>query len=221
MEKRNRRRYYPTTPRQEPAPKNIKSRTIIFCKPYEVLSSFTDPEGRPSVGDYLCIPDVYAAGRLDYDSEGLLLLTSDGKLAHRITHPRHKLKKVYLVQVENIPDQAALQQLQQGVMVKGKLTRPAEVELLAEEPQLFERFPPIRSRNNIPTAWLKITLQEGRKRQVRRMTAAVGHPTLRLVRIAIGPITLADLTPGQWRDLTRTELAALNESLYQAKTISL
>jgi 23S rRNA pseudouridine2457 synthase len=166
------------------------------------------------------VPNVYPAGRLDYDSEGLLLLTTDGKLAHRITHPRHKLKKLYLVQVENIPDQAALQQLKRGVLVKGKLTRPAEVELLPEEPQLFERFPPIRSRNNIPTAWLKITLQEGRKRQVRRMTAAVGHPTLRLVRIAIGPITLADLAPGQWRDLTRIELATLNESLYQAKTIS-
>jgi 23S rRNA pseudouridine2457 synthase len=177
------------------------------------LSSFTDPEGRHTVGDYVDVAKVYAAGRLDYDSEGLLLLTSNGKLAHRITHPRYKLKKVYLAQVENIPVEAALIQLRQGVLVKGIRTRPAEVELLPEEPTLFPRATPIRYRQNIPTAWLKITLQEGRKRQVRRMTAAVGHPTLRLVRIAIGPITLANLLPGQWRDLTDDELKALWNSL--------
>ena len=188
-------------------------RTLIFCKPYQVLSSFTDPEGRPTVGDYVDVPNVYAAGRLDYDSEGLLLLTSNGKLAHRITHPRHKLKKVYLAQVENIPAKAALTQLRRGVLVKGLRTRPAEVELLPQEPELFPRAKPIRYRQNIPTAWLKITLQEGRKRQVRHMTAAVGHPTLRLVRLAIGPITLANLLPGQWRDLTDDELKALWNSL--------
>jgi 23S rRNA pseudouridine2457 synthase len=191
----------------------MADRTLIFCKPYQVLSSFTDPEGRPTVGDYVDVPNVYAAGRLDYDSEGLLLLTSNGKLAHRITHPRHKLKKVYLAQVENIPTEAALTQLRQGVLVKGICTRPAEVVLLPEEPKLFPRSKPIRYRKNIPTAWLKITLQEGRKRQARRMTAAVGHPTLRLVRIAIGSITLGNLLPGQWRDLTDDELKALWASL--------
>lgn len=184
-------------------------RTLIFCKPYRVMTSFTDSEGRPSVGDYVDVPDVYAAGRLDYDSEGLLLLTSDGKLAHRITHPRHKLKKVYLAQVENIPSIKALSQLRHGVVIKGQRTRPANIQLLAQEPQLFPRSVPIRYRKNIPTAWLKITLQEGRKRQVRRMTAAVGHPTLRLVRIAIGPISLGNLQPGQWRDLTPAEQKAL------------
>jgi 23S rRNA pseudouridine2457 synthase len=184
-------------------------RTLIFCKPYRVLTSFTDPDGRPTVGDYVDVPDVYAAGRLDFDSEGLLLLTSDGKLAHRITHPRHKLKKVYLAQVENIPSVEALSQLRHGVAIKGQRTRPAKIELLDKAPQLFPRSVPIRYRQKIPTAWLKITLQEGRKRQVRRMTAAVGHPTLRLVRIAIGPISLGNLQPGQWRDLTSTEQKAL------------
>lgn len=190
-----------------------KNRTIIFCKPYKVLSSFTDPEGRPALGDYVDVPDVYAAGRLDYDSEGLLLLTSDGKLAHRITHPKYKLKKVYLVQVENKPAETALNRFRHGVMVKGKRTRPAQVELLPTEPEIFPRPKPIRYRKNIPAVWLKVTLQEGRKRQVRRMTAAVGHPTLRLIRIAIGSITLDNLLPGQWRDLTPTELRTLRRSL--------
>jgi len=184
-------------------------RTLIFCKPYRVMTPFTDPEGRPTVGDYVDVPDVYAAGRLDYDSEGLLLLTSDGRLAHHITHPRHKLKKVYLAQVENIPSVEALSQLRHGVVIKDQRTRPANIELLAQEPQLFPRSVPIRYRQEIPTAWLKITLQEGRKRQVRRMTAAVGHPTLRLVRIAVGPISLGNLQPGRWRDLTPAEQKAL------------
>lgn len=187
----------------------MSGRTLIFCKPYNVLSSFTDPAGRPAVADYVDVPGVYAAGRLDYDSEGLLLLTSDGKLAHRITHPRYKLPKIYLAQVENIPAEVALEQLRRGVMVKGQRTRPAGVRLLRPEPVVFPRIPPIRDRQNIPTAWLEITLREGRKRQVRRMTAAVGHPTLRLIRIAIGPIRLGDLTPGQWRDLTSAELSNL------------
>jgi 23S rRNA pseudouridine2457 synthase len=186
-----------------------RHRTLAFCKPYRVLTCFTDPEGRATVGDYVDVPDVYAAGRLDYDSEGLMLLTSNGKLAHRITHPRHKLKKVYLAQVENIPSPEALHQLRRGVMVKDIRTRPATVELLQREPDIFARSVPIRERKDIPTAWLKITLQEGRKRQVRRMTAAVGHPTLRLVRIAVGPISLGDLQPGQWRDLTSTEQKTL------------
>ena len=191
----------------------MADRTLIFCKPYKVLSSFTDPEGRPTVGDYIKVPGVYAAGRLDYDSEGLLLLTSDGKLAHRITHPRYKLKKIYIVQVEHVPDRPALDQLRRGVLVKGKQTLPAKVELLSQEPELFPRSQPIRYRRDIATAWLKITLREGRKRQVRRMTAAVGHPTLRLIRIAIGPIPLGDLTPGQWRDLNANELKMLWRNL--------
>ncbi len=184
-------------------------RTLIFCKPYQVLSCFTDPAGRPTVGNYVDVPDVYAAGRLDFDSEGLLLLTSDGRLIRRITHPRHKLTKVYLAQVENIPGPAALSQLRQGVWIKNVRTRPAEVELLPDAPQLFPRAIPIRYRQNIPTAWLKITLREGRNRQVRHMTAAIGHPTLRLVRLAIGPLVLGDLLPGQWRDLTAAEIKAL------------
>lgn len=210
MSKRNkRRRYYPPQP-QKPA---AASRTLIFCKPYKVLTSFTDPEGRPTVGDFVDVPDVYAAGRLDYDSEGLLLLTSDGKLAHRITHPRYKLPKVYWVQVEHLPNDEALAQLRAGVLIKNQTTRPAQVERLATDPQLFPRSKPIRYRQTVPTAWLKITLKEGRKRQVRRMTAAVGHPTLRLIRTAIGPIELGDLEPGQWRDLTPSEMAQLRSSL--------
>ena len=197
----------------------MAGRTLIFCKPYKVLSCFTDPAGRPTLADYIDVSGVYVAGRLDYDSEGLLLLTSDGKLAHQITHPRHKLKKVYLVQVENIPDEPALEQLRRGVVVKGKQTRPAQAELLTEEPNLFPRSEPIRYRSNIPTAWLRITLREGRKRQVRRMTAAVGYPTLRLVRVAIDSIALGDLTPGQWRDLTPAELKSLRDS-FQDRPLS-
>lgn len=213
MNQRKRRRYYPASPRRKKTTTQ-PSRTLIFHKPYRVLSSFSDPENRATIGDYVNVPEVYAAGRLDYDSEGLLLLTSDGKLAHRITHPRYKLEKVYLVQVEGLPDEGALNQLRQGVLVKNERTRPAKVDLLQNPPPVFPRHPPIRYRQNIPTTWLKITLREGRKRQVRRMTAAVGHPTLRLIRLAIGPITLADLAPGQWRDLTRAELQALQSCLF-------
>jgi 23S rRNA pseudouridine2457 synthase len=196
----------------------LPDRTLIFCKPYKVLSSFADSEGRPTVQHYVPVPEIYVAGRLDYDSEGLLLLTSDGRLAHRITHPRYKLKKIYLVQIENIPTEAALALLRRGILVKGVLTRPAQVELLPAEPDIFPRSEPIRYRASIPTAWLRITLQEGRKRQIRHMTAAAGHPTLRLIRIAIGPITLGKLQPGQWRDLTKTELATLRQSLGLART---
>ena len=148
---------------------------------------------------YVNIPGVYAAGRLDQDSEGLMILTSDGKLAHAITDPRHGLSKVYLAQVERIPTDAALEQLREGVVLSGRRTKPAEVRLLVDEPQLPERPVPIRFRKNVPTAWVEITLHEGMNRQVRRMTAAVGHPTLRLVRVGIGPITLGDLKPGEWR----------------------
>ena len=184
-------------------------RTIAFNKPYGVLPSFTDPEGRPTLGDYITVPAVYAAGRLDFDSEGLMLLSSDGGLAHRITDPQHKLRKVYWVQVERVPEEAALERLRAGVMLSGRRTRPAEARLLSQDPQLPERPVPIRFRKTVPTAWLEITLHEGMNRQVRRMTAAVGHPALRLVRVAIGPVGLGELPPGQWRELTPTEVAQL------------
>jgi len=180
-------------------------RTIIFNKPYDVLPCFTDPEGRPTLADYIGLPGVYAAGRLDRDSEGLIILTSDGALAHCITDPEHKLPKVYMAQVERIPDEEALDQLRRGVVLSGKRTRPAEVRLLKGEPVLPERPVPIRIRKTVPTAWLEMTLREGMNRQVRRMTATVGHPTLRLVRIAVGPVRLGNLAVGCWRPMTAKE----------------
>jgi 23S rRNA pseudouridine2457 synthase len=189
-------------------------RTIAFNKPYGVLPCFTDLDGRPTLADYIDLPGVYAAGRLDMDSEGLLLLTSDGSLAHYITDPQHKLSKVYLAQVERTPSEDALAQLRMGVVLNGKKTRCAEVRLLPDDPQLPDRPVPIRFRKYVPTAWVEITLREGLNRQVRRMTAAVGHPTLRLMRVAIGPIVLGDLQPGQWRDLTDREI----EQMYAVTT---
>jgi 23S rRNA pseudouridine2457 synthase len=183
--------------------------TIAFNKPYGVLPCFTDPQGRPTLADYVSMPDIYAAGRLDQDSEGLMILTSDGALAHRITDPQHKLPKVYLVQVERIPAEQAMTQLSQGVVLAGKRTKPAKVVLLAKEPVLPERPVPIRFRKNVPTAWLEITIHEGMNRQVRRMTAAVGHPTLRLVRIAIGPVRLGDLKSGEWHVLREDDIISL------------
>lgn len=180
-------------------------RYIVFHKPYGVLSQFTDKEGRPTLAAYISVPDVYPAGRLDMDSEGLLLLSDDPRILHRVTDPRWKLPKTYLVQVEGIPSEEALQRLREGVVLKGRRTLPAEVELLPEPPDV----PPRRVRSYHPTSWLRVVLREGRKRQVRRMTAAVGHPTLRLIRVAIGPIQLGDLPPGAWRDLTEEERRAL------------
>ena len=185
------------------------SRTIAFNKPYGVLPCFTDPNGRPTVADYIDVPGVYAAGRLDLDSEGLLLLTSDGTLAHHIIDPQHKLPKLYLAQIERIPSEQALEQLREGVVLNGKKTRLAEVRLLPDDPQLPDRPVPIRFRKNVPTAWIEITLREGLNRQVRRMTAVVGHPTLRLVRVAIGPILLGDLQSGAWRDVAGREIAQI------------
>jgi 23S rRNA pseudouridine2457 synthase len=180
-------------------------RTILFHKPYDVLPCFTDPEGRPTLSDYVRVPEVYAAGRLDRDSEGLMILTSDGALAHRITDPLYKLSKVYWAQVERIPAETALEQLRRGVMLSGVRTRPAGVRLLKQAPALSERSVPIRMRRTVPTAWLEIVLHEGKNRQVRRMTAAVGHPTLRLVRVAIGPLRLGNLPAGSWRAITAKE----------------
>lgn len=195
-----------------------KSRTVAFNKPYGVLPCFTDEEGRPTLADFVKIPEVYAAGRLDLDSEGLMLLTSDGTLAHHITDPQHKLTKVYLAQVERIPNDEALGRLRQGILLNGKRTRPAEVHLLPEAPGLPDRPVPIRFRKSVPTAWLEITLREGLNRQVRRMTAAVGHPTLRLIRIAIGPIGLGDLQPGHWRELTSQEIEQIKRFTKQGGT---
>ena len=186
-------------------------RTILFNKPYDVLPCFTDSEGRPTLADYIDLPGVYAAGRLDRDSEGLMLLTSDGALAHRITDPTHKFPKVYWAQVELVPNETVLRQLRQGIMLSGARTRPAEARLLEKAPGLSDRPVPIRFRRNVPTAWLEITLHEGMNRQVRRMTAAVGYPTLRLVRVAIGPMVLGDLRPGQWRDLTPDEVTRISQ----------
>ena len=186
-----------------------KHKTIVFHKPYGVLPCFTDPGGRPTLAEYIHMPGVYAAGRLDRDSEGLMILTSDGALAHRITDPKHKLSKVYWVQVERIPDEAALDRLRRGIVLSGTPTRPADVRLLAQEPMLPERPVPIRVRRTVPTVWLEIVLYQGINRQVRRMTAAVGHPTLRLVRVAIGPLTLGNLASGRWRTISAQEESAL------------
>jgi len=170
---------------------------IRFWKPYQVLTKFTDEENRPTLGDFIPVKDVYPAGRLDYDSEGLLLLTDSGPLNARLTQPKFEHPRTYLVQVERVPTDEALQQLAQGVALNDGLTRPAKVRLLAEPPDLPERSVPVRFRKSVPIAWLELTLTEGRNRQVRRMTAAVGFPTLRLVRWAVGPITLAGLAPGE------------------------
>jgi 23S rRNA pseudouridine2457 synthase len=189
------------------------STVIRFWKPYGVLTKFTDEQGRPTLADYIDIPNIYAAGRLDMDSEGLLLLTNDSRLSHRLTDPKFEHSRTYWVQVERIPDEHALDQLRHGVNIKGGRTRPARVRLLESPPDLPPRPVPIRYRKNVPDCWLELTLTEGRNRQVRRMTAAVGHPTLRLVRSAIGFITLAGLHPGEWQRLTEEEVTALWRSV--------
>ena len=180
-------------------------RYLLFYKPYGVLTQFSDADGRPTLKNYISVPAVYPVGRLDRDSEGLLLLVNDGKLQHRLSHPRFGHERTYWVQVERIPDEGSLQQLRQGVFVRDYKTRSAKVKRLPAEPDLPPRNPPIRFRRNVPTAWLEITLTEGKNRQVRRMTAAVGFPTLRLVRVAIGPLCVEGLQPGEWRDLTEAE----------------
>lgn len=176
---------------------------LAFNKPFNVLCQFTDRSTPPrrTLAQFGLPKGVYAAGRLDYDSEGLLLLTDDGALAHRLTDPRHKEAKTYWVQVEGTPEQAQLQALRQGVVLNDGPTLPAGVEWLQEAPRLWPRDPPVRFRKTVPDAWLALTLREGRNRQVRRMTAAVGLPTLRLVRVAVGRHALAGLAPGQWRQL--------------------
>jgi len=182
---------------------------LVFHKPYGVLSKFTDAEDRPTLAVYVSMQHVYPAGRLDMDSEGLLLLTSDGDLATRLTSPSYKVPKTYLVQVERIPDEAALVQLRRGVLVKGKRTRPATVHLLTEEPMVHPRPVPVRFRQSVPTVWLRMEISEGMNRQIRRMTAQVGHPTLRVIRVAIGSIQLGTLAPGEWRIPSLSEIQGL------------
>ncbi len=176
---------------------------ILFNKPFGVLPQFTDAGTagslRPTLSDYIAVPGVYPAGRLDMDSEGLMLLTDDGRLQARIADPKFKMPKTYLVQVEGEPDQAALAVLSAGVRLKDGMTLPAEADHITD-PALWPRDPPIRVRQSIPDCWIKLTIREGRNRQVRRMTAAVGHPTLRLVRWAIGDWTIKGLEPGEWRE---------------------
>jgi 23S rRNA pseudouridine2457 synthase len=193
---------------------------IVFYKPYGVLSQFTDEggrllsqtESRSTLKDFIPIPDVYPVGRLDWDSEGLVLLTDDGRLQHRLSDPQYGHPRTYWVQVERIPDDSALERLATGIEIQNYRTKPARVKLLTIEPELPPREPPIRDRQNIPTAWLELTLTEGKNRQVRRMTAAVGFPTLRLVRVSIGSLSLQGLSLGEWRELTASEVKRLKKN---------
>lgn len=184
---------------------------ILFYKPYGVLCQFTDNSDRPrpTLKDYISIPEVYPVGRLDLDSEGLLLLTNNGQLQHRLANPKFAHPRTYYVQVERIPNESALDKLRNGIRIKNYCTRQAKVRILPSEPDLPPRIPPIRERQSVPTCWLEMILTEGKNRQIRRMTAAVGFPTLRLVRIAVGndsrQIKITGLQPGQWRKLTSQE----------------
>jgi 23S rRNA pseudouridine2457 synthase len=183
-------------------------RHLAFHKPYGVVSQFSDREetGRPTLKNYIDVPDVYPVGRLDQDSEGLLLLTDDGALQHRLSDPRFGKEKTYWVQVEGLPDAEALRRLSAGVVIQDYRTKRASVRRLEEEPAVGPRDPPVRFRKSIPTSWIELKIVEGRNRQVRRMTAAVGYPTLRIVRVGIGGVQLGDLHAGQWREVTREEL---------------
>jgi 23S rRNA pseudouridine2457 synthase len=190
---------------------SVTHRHLLFYKPFGVLTQFTDESGagRPTLKDYISVPGVYAAGRLDLDSEGLLILTSDGALQHRLSDPRFAHPKTYWAQVEGIPTPEAIRRLETGVELQGVKTAPARARLLPHDPGLPPRDPPIRVRLAIPTAWIELTLTEGRNRQVRRMTAAVGYPTLRLVRTAIGELQMEGLAPGGYREISPQELGRL------------
>lgn len=185
------------------------NKLMLFNKPYGVLCQFSaDGSDKPTLKEFIDVPDFYPAGRLDTDSEGLLLLTNDGKLQAQISDPKYKMPKTYWAQVEGVPDEAALNSLRNGVLMKDGLTRPADAKILSE-PALWERDPPIRFRANIPSTWIELTIREGKNRQVRRMTAAVGFPTLRLVRVSIGQWHMADLAPGHWAWYSATASTSL------------
>jgi 23S rRNA pseudouridine2457 synthase len=179
------------------------TKIILFNKPFGVLTQFTDAEGRPTLAGFIQDKSVYAAGRLDKDSEGLLVLTDDGKLQHRIAHPDRKMSKTYWVQVEGEPKETGLDKLREGIELKDGITKPAKVRRIDEPYCLWERQPPVRVRKTIPDCWLEITISEGRNRQVRRMTAAIGHPTLRLIRYRVGSWTLDGLASGEWRNIDK------------------
>ncbi len=188
-------------------------RYLKLFKPYDILTQFTDESGRATLKDFVPVPGVYPVGRLDRDSEGLLILTDDGGLAHRLSDPRFEHPKTYWAQVEGIPEEEAIAKIRRGIILKDGPTKPAGAKLLEGEPDLPDRPVPIRFRKNVPTRWLELILREGRNRQVRRMTAAVGYPTLRLVRVAVGAIQLGDLKPGEWRDLDEAEMRSLQSQL--------
>lgn len=173
---------------------------VLFNKPFNVLCQFTDKQGRKNLSDFIPIKNVYAAGRLDFDSEGLVILSDDGKLQNKISDPKNKMQKTYWVQIEGIPDEQEISNLRNGILLKDGITKPAKANLL-DDPNVWERIPPIRQRKNIPTSWIELTITEGRNRQVRRMTAAIGHPTLRLIRYSIGDWNIENLKPGDYKSI--------------------